>query len=183
MFVVLAGMDTQYLIDMPEEMFGEGPLVEPEELFTGDMKAKFDAAHSEEVTIAQTAKDPDPATKTILYPKTLTITPNFGLDPKLFPENIVCTEKSAKSGKIVDEFYYRCHICKDHSSQNRPSMCTHTCKGLNIKLGCPLCSVTYDDADFLQNHIVKVHTGTLDPAGQCEAKSVIARPASTSKME
>ena len=34
MFVVLVGTDTQYLIDMLEEMFGEGPVVDPEELLT-----------------------------------------------------------------------------------------------------------------------------------------------------
>ena len=183
MFVALAGTDTQYLIDMLEEMFGEDPLVDPEELLTGDVKAKFDAAHAEEAVIAQTAGDPDPATKTILYPKSLPIAPDFGLDPKLFPENIVHTEKSAKSGKMVDKFYYRCCVCKDHSSQNRPSMCTYTCKCLNVKLGCPLCPVTYDAADSLHNHIVKVHGGTLDPMGQCEAEAAVASLASTSKME
>ena len=67
MFTALAGTDTQYLIDMLEWMFREGPLVDPEELLTGDVKAKFDATHAEEAVIAQTAGDPDPATKTILY--------------------------------------------------------------------------------------------------------------------
>ena len=79
MFIALAGTDTQYLIDMLEEMFGEGPLVDPEELLTGDVKAKFDAAHAEEAVIAQTAGDPDPATKTILYPQSLPIAPDFRL--------------------------------------------------------------------------------------------------------
>ena len=163
MFIALAGTDTQYLIDVLEEMFREGPLIDPEELLTGDVKAKLDAAHAEEAVIVQTARDPDPTTKTILYPKSLPITPDFGLDPELFPENIVHTEKGAKSGKMVDKFHYRCCVCKDHSSQNRPSMCTHTCKYVNIKLGCPLCPVTYDAANSLHNHIVKVHGGTLDP--------------------
>ena len=71
MFVALAGTDTQYFIDMLEEMFGEGPLIDPEELLTGDVKAKFNATHAEEAIIAQTAGDLDPATKTILYPKSL----------------------------------------------------------------------------------------------------------------
>ena len=87
MLIALAGTDTQYLIDMLEEMFGEA-------------------------VIAQTTGNPDPATKIILYPKSLPIAPDFGLDPELFPENIVCTKKSAKSGKMVDKFYYRCHVCK-----------------------------------------------------------------------
>ena len=77
MFIALAGTDTQYLIDMLEEMFGEGPLVDPEELLVGDVKAKFDATHAEEAAIAQTAGDPDPATKTILYPKSLPIAPDL----------------------------------------------------------------------------------------------------------
>ena len=183
MFVAVAGTDTQYLIEMLEEMFSEAPLVDPEELLTGDVKAKFDATHAEDAVKAQTAGDPDPATKTILYPKSLPIAPDFGLDPKLFPENIIRTEKSTKSGKMVDKFYYRCHVCKDHSSQNRPSMCTHTRKCLNVKLGCPLCPVTYDAADSLHNHIVKVHGGTLDPMGQCETEAAVVSLASTFKME
>ena len=183
MFVALAGTDTQYLIDMLEEIFGEGPLVDPEELLTGDVKAKFNATHAEEAAVAQTTGNLDPATKTILYPRSLPLAPDFGLDPEFFPENVICTEKSAKSGKMVDKFYYHCRVCKDHSSQNRLSMCTHTCKCLNIKLGCPLCPVTYDAADSLHNHIVKVHGSTLDPMGQCEAKATVAGLASTSKME
>ena len=101
MFVALAGTDTQYLIDMLEEMFGEGPLVDPEELLAGDVKAKFNATHAKETVIAQTAGYLDPATKTILYPKSLPIAPDFGLDPELFPENIVRTEKSAKSAHFL----------------------------------------------------------------------------------
>ena len=64
-------------------MFGEGPLIDPEELLTGDVKAKFDATHTEEVILSQTAGNPDPATKTILYPKLLPIVQDFGLDPEL----------------------------------------------------------------------------------------------------
>ena len=158
MFIALAGTDTQYLIDMLEEMFVEA-------------------------VVAQTTGDPDPATKTILYPKSLPIAPDFRLDPELFPENIILTKKSTKSGKMVDNFYYHCHVCKEHSSQNRPSMCTHTHKCLNVKLGCPLCPITYDATDSLHNHIVNVHGGTLDPMGQCEAEAAVASLASTSKME
>ena len=183
MFIALAGTDTQYLIDMLEEMVREGPLVDPEELLTGDVKAKFDAAHAKEATVAQITEDLDPHIKTILYPKSLPLAPDFGLDPEFFPENIVRTEKSAKSSKMVDKFYYRCHVCKDHSSQNRLSMYIHTCKCLNIKLGCPLCPVTYDAANSLHNHIVKVHGSTLDPVGQHEAEATVASLASTSKME
>ena len=78
MFVALAGTDTQYLIDMLEEMFGEGPLIDPEELLTGDVKANFDATYAKEAIMTQTMGDPDPATKTILYPKSLPIAPDFG---------------------------------------------------------------------------------------------------------
>ena len=45
MFVALVGMDMQYVIDTLEEMFGEGPMVDPEELLTSDIKTKFEAAH------------------------------------------------------------------------------------------------------------------------------------------
>ena len=139
MFVALARTDTQYLIDMLEEMFGEGPMIDPEELMTADVRAKFDMAHAEEVTLTETTGELDPAKGTVVYPKSLPIVPDFSIDPDLYPENITCTEKSAKSGKMVDKFYYRCRICKGNTSQNRLSMCTHTHKCLNIKLGCPLC--------------------------------------------
>ena len=181
--MALAGTDTQYLIDMLEEMFGEGPMIDPEELMTADVKAKFDVAHAEEVTLAKTTGELDPAKGTVVYPKSLPIVPDFSIDPELYPENITHTEKSAMSGKMVDKFYYRCHICKGHSSQNRLSMCTHTHKCLNIKLRCPLCQVTYDSADYLQGQITKTHGGSLDPMGQSEAEAAVASFASTSKME
>ena len=53
MFVALARTNTQYVIDMLEEMFGDGPLVDPEELLTSDIKAKFDAAHKAEEVAAK----------------------------------------------------------------------------------------------------------------------------------
>ena len=53
MFVALARTNTQYVIDMLEEMFGDGPLVDPEELLTSDIKAKFDAAHNAEEVAAK----------------------------------------------------------------------------------------------------------------------------------
>ena len=49
----LVGMDTQYIINMLEEMFGEGPMVDPEELLTSDIKAKFEAAHQAEGELAK----------------------------------------------------------------------------------------------------------------------------------
>ena len=37
-YVALTGTDTQYIIDMLEDMFGEGPLVDPDELATSEVK-------------------------------------------------------------------------------------------------------------------------------------------------
>ena len=105
MFVTLAGTDTQYLIDMLEEMFGKGPMIDPEELMTADVKAKFDVAHAEEVTFAKTTGELDPAKGTVVHPKSLPISLDFGIDSELYPENITHTEKSTKSGKMVDKFY------------------------------------------------------------------------------
>ena len=178
MFVALAGTDTQYLINMLEEMFWKGPLVDPEELLRANVKAKFEAARTKEETLAKAEEELYPSKGTMIYPESLPIAPNFGVDPDLYPENITRREKSFKTGKVVNKFYYRCCICKTHSSQNRPNMCTHTHKCLNIKLRCPLCNVSHNSVDYLQGHITKIHGGSLDPVSQSEA--VVAGLASTS---
>ena len=181
MFVALVGTDMQNIIDMLEEMFGEGLLVDPKKFLTAYVKAKFEVARAKEETLAEAEGELDPSKETVIYPTSLPIMPDFGIDPNLLPETTVCTEKIAKTGKSVDKFYYRCHICKNHSSQNRPSMCTHTQKCLNVKLRCPLCKATYDSTEYLQNHVSKIHGGNLDHVGQREAKTTIAGLASTSQ--
>ena len=79
MSVALAGTDTQYIIDMLEKMFGEGPMVDPEELLTSDVKAKFKAAHQTEEEIAKSEGEMDPEhTVTIVKATSWLISVNFG---------------------------------------------------------------------------------------------------------
>ena len=105
---------------------------------------------------------------------------DFGIDLELYPESYPVPGISPKTGKEVNKFYYRCKICKVHNSQNQPSMCTHTWKCLNLKIGCLLCDATYDSSEYLQNHIIKVHGGSLEPTGQKETETAVSKLASTS---
>ena len=158
MFVVLAGTDTQYLIDMLEEMFGEGPTVDPEELLTSDIKAKFEKACQIKLSAAKKAGELDSEHEIkIIKATSLPIGADFGIDPNFYPESITVPGVSAKTGKPVNKFYHHCKVCRSHQSQNCPSMCMHTQKYLNIKIACPVCEATYNSSDYLQNHIVKNH--------------------------
>ena len=181
MFVALVGTDTQYIIDMLEEMFRQGPLLEPKELLTSEVKAKFESACKTEEEAAKMEGEMDPSsTVTTVKAKSLPIAADFGIDLELYPESYPVPGISLKIGKEVNKFYYRCKICKAHSSQNWPNMCTYTWKCLNLKIGCPLCDATYDSSDYLQNHIIKVQGGSLEPTSQKEAETAVSKLASTS---
>ena len=98
MFVALAGTDMQYIIDMLEEMFGEGPTVDPEELLTSDVKAKLAEACKTEKEVAKKEGELDPKHKvTIIKPTSLPINADFDIDPDLFPKSVPVPGKSAKT--------------------------------------------------------------------------------------
>ena len=63
-YIALAGTDTQYLIDMLEDMFGEGPLVDPDELATSNVKKQHKEALQAEKEVAEAAGEHDPSTTT-----------------------------------------------------------------------------------------------------------------------
>ena len=87
----------------------------------------------------------------ILFPN------EFRIPAESFTENV--KEKSAKNpAKKVMHFFYACRVCS-HSAQNKPSMMTHTCKCLNIKLVCAACGKEYDSADYAKKHVTDVHGG------------------------
>ena len=170
MFVALVGTDTQYLIDMLEVMFGEGPVVDPEELLASEVKAKFEKACQAKVSTAKEDGELDPEHEIkIIKATSLPIGADFGIDPDFYPESITVPGVSAKTGKPVDKFYYCCKACRSHQSQNHPSMCTHTQKCLNIKIACPICEATYDSLDYLQNHIIKNHGSKMEAQHAAEA--------------
>ena len=110
MFVALVGTDTQYIIDMLEEMFGQGPLLDSEELLTSEVKAKFESAQKTEVAKAEGEMDPS-SSVTIVKAKSLPIVADFGINLELYPESYPVPGISPKTGKEVNKFYYRCKIC------------------------------------------------------------------------
>ena len=70
MFMALVGTNMQYIINMLEEILGEGPMVDPEELLTSDIKAKFEAACQTEGKIAKVEGEMDPEHKTTIVKAT-----------------------------------------------------------------------------------------------------------------
>ena len=107
MLVALAGNDTQYIIDMLKEMFGEGPIADPEELLTANVKAKFDEAHKTEGKVAKEKGEINPKHEvTIIKVTSLPISVDFGIDLDLSPESVPVPGKSAKMGKTINKFYY-----------------------------------------------------------------------------
>ena len=149
MFVALAGTDTQYLIDMLEEMFGEETKMDPEELLMSEVKSKLKEAWQSEATATKQAGELNLEHEMqIIKATSLPIGADFGIDPDFYPENIRVPGVHAKTGKPADKFYYRCRVCKSHQSQNHPSMCKHTWKCLNIKIAGPICEATYDSSDY-----------------------------------
>ena len=144
-------------------------------------RAKFDAAHKAEEVAAKAEGEIDPEHEvTVIKATSLPIASDFGIDPNLYPESTIVPGKSAKTSETVNKFDYKCKVCHAHSSQNHPSMCTHTCKCLNIKIGCPLCDAKYDSSDYLEGHIIKTHGGSLKLEDQKAAEKVVAGLASTS---
>ena len=63
--------------------------------------------------------------------------------------------------KKITLFYYHCKHCTK-SAQNKPSMMTHTCRPLNMKLICGGCGKKYDSSDAIEKHINEVHNGEIE---------------------
>ena len=118
--MALTGTDTQYLIDMLEEMFGEGPLMDPEELATEEVKKAREEALKEEKKVAEVAGEHDPSVSTkYVIVWALPVPLEFGIDPELCPGvNPIMEPSVKKPGEKVTKFYYKCKI-HNHQSQNQ----------------------------------------------------------------
>ena len=104
MFVALVGTDTQYMIDMLEEMFGEGPLVDPKELLTSKVKAKFESACEAEKEAAKVEGEMDPSsTVTVIKAKSLPVASDFGINPELYLKSYAVPGISSTTGKEVNK--------------------------------------------------------------------------------
>ena len=99
MFVALVGTDTQYLIDMLEEMFWEGTLVDPEELLRANEEAKFEAARRKEETLAKAEGKLDPSKGNIIYPKSLPMHPILELNLTFILKTSLTGKKALKQAK------------------------------------------------------------------------------------
>ena len=86
----------------------------------------------------------------------------FGLKSEMQPEMDPVREISKKDPtKKVMRFYYTCRKCT-HSSQNKPSMFTHTGHCFNIKLICPACEKEFESHDGIEKHINEKHDGKCE---------------------
>ena len=152
---------------MWEEMFGEGPLMDPEELATEEVKKAREEALKEEKMVAEAAGEHNPSVSTkYVIVQALPVPLEFGIDPDLCPGVNPIMEPSV---------YYKCKIC-NHQSQNQTSIFTHTHKCLNVKLEYPICGKRYDSHDHIDSHIMTVHDGQCDLTAilKAEAKGVVA---------
>ena len=162
---------------MLEEMCSKGPLMDPEELATEEVKKAREEALKEEKKVAEAAAEHNPSvsTKYVIVP-TLPVPLEFGIDPDLCPGvNPIMEPSVKKPGEKVTKFYYKCKIC-DHQLQNQVSVFTHICKCLNIKLECPICGKRYDSYNHIDSHIMTIHDGQCDPTAilKAEAEGVVA---------
>ena len=86
----------------------------------------------------------------------------FGIPKASLPETENIKMPLTKNpAKKVTQFYYSCRVC-GHSSQNKPSMMTHTQRCLLIKLVCKVCKKEYESSEGVENHISEMHKGYND---------------------
>ena len=156
----------QKLVDLLETMFGDLDLedVDPEQLETDATKAlHHEAAKTKEAAITA---EHGPILADKITRVTITSVPipvEFGIPEESLPETENVKMPSTKNpAKKVTHFYYCCRVCS-HSSQNKPSMMTHTRRCLHIKLVCNICKKEYESSEGAKNHINNIHEGHCDP--------------------
>ena len=156
------GTNTQKLIDLLENMFGD---LDPKEVNSEQLESKTnkilrqEAAKAEEMA-ATVIHGPILADKVTRVPITTASLPaEFGIPAVSTPETESVKEASSRNPtKRVTKFYYTCRICQ-HSSQNKVSMLIHTHRCLKIKLFCQICNKEYESADYTEKHINEAHEG------------------------
>ena len=118
----------------------------------------------------------DTSQETILYPASLPIPTEFGIE-EFCPTMGYSEEKSKASGKMISKTFYHCTICTKRS-QNKDSMYNHTSCHLNILTGCtwPNCGKKYEAPEGLKQYVSKKHGNLLAPEALCkeEAEAVVA---------
>ena len=161
-YIACVGTDTQKLIDLLETMFGDldPEDVDPEQLESKTTKALRQEAAKAEETAVTAMHGPILADQVTRVPITVASLPaEFGIPQESLPETESVKEASSKNlAKRVTKCYYTCKICQ-HSSQNKVSMLTNTCRCLKIKLFCQICNKEYESAVYTEKHINEAHEG------------------------
>ena len=134
MHLALLSTNTQSLIDLLEEIFGDSPTdSDIEELEAPALKCKHVEASTAEQADATSKGECDPS-KAIKYVHVVDdATPvDYGINPDLVPTvtDVIVKEPDGKESTRV---YYQCKTCP-FKAQNRASMMNHTHKCLNIRL-------------------------------------------------
>ena len=180
MHFALSGTNTQRVIDLLEELFGDPPKeTDLEELDLPPLKHQRSAATAVEASDAVVKQEHDPS-KHVRYVRVLdSSTPvGFGIQPDLVPQvtDILVIEPDGTESTKV---YYQCKVCP-HKGQNHASLMNHTRNCLNIMLQYPYCNYSAVSAKAVNGHIVKEHplmtsaTMELEEAGHAEAEEVMA---------
>ena len=159
-YIACAGTNTQQLINLLENMFGDPEEPDLEELESDSIKKMREQAMAAEEADVEATEGPIPSGNvTRIIITSLPVPLEFGLQPEMCPETESVKEPSKKNpSKMVTKFYYACRKCP-HSSQNKASMYTHARRCFNIKLVCPQCQKEYESSDGIDKHIAEIHNG------------------------
>ena len=104
-------------------------LKEPQQKKAHVEAAKFEKEMLRQEGVMDTSKE------TVLYPASLPIPTEFGLEKDFCPTVRYLEEPSKASGKMVTKTYYNCTVCNKRS-QNKDTMFKHARCHLNIVIGC-----------------------------------------------
>ena len=162
-YMACAGTNTQRLIYLFENMFGDLDEPDMEELETDTMKGLCEQVAAAEKADVEVTEEPVPAGGvTHVVITSLPVPIEFGLQPEMYPKTDPVKELSKKDPtKKVTRFYYACHKCL-HSSQNKSRMYTYACQCFNINLICPVCQKEYESNQGINKHITETHDGKCD---------------------
>ena len=108
-------------------MFGDQDEPDLEGLESETMKEMWEEATTAKRADIAATEGPTPSGNiTRMVVTSLPVPLEFGLQPEMYPKTKLVKEPSKKDpSKRVTKFYYGCRRCP-HSSQNKPSMYTHT---------------------------------------------------------
>lgn len=162
-YLACAGSNTQRLINILEDTFGEVDEPDLEDLETQVVTQKREqAADAEEEDVVVTGGTIPKGGTTQVMITQLPVVMEFGLQPDMYPISDPIREKSKKDpSKKTTKFYYTCRKC-NKTSQNKISMFTHARRCFNIVLICPGCQKSYESHDGANKHINEVHGGSCE---------------------